>query len=69
MRFNCGPTLAERLTSREKRLSDWHGWFAWHPVRIENNRCAWLELVMRKGRRVHSWHEAWWDFEYRTVPR
>ncbi len=45
MRFNCGPTLAERY-ERKKR---WQPWFAWFPVRlVDTNECAWLETVERR---------------------
>ena len=30
MKFDCGETWQEK----HKRLSDWHRWFAWHPVKL-----------------------------------
>ena len=53
MKFNCGPTQAEKkqkfieeFNSRKKkffedpeviRVQKWHKWFAWKPVRIQVN--------------------------------
>lgn len=54
MKFNCGPTRAERMkkkkhTALKQKLKDeqWHKWFAWYPVRIDKNDCRWLETVER----------------------
>jgi hypothetical protein len=27
----------------------WHKWFAWHPVRTENDGVVWLETVERRA--------------------
>ena len=49
MIFSCGETYEHWI----KRLSNWHKWFAWHPVHIHHNGkrwlCAWLQTVSRKG--------------------
>lgn len=45
MKFNCGPTWAEKKEAKEQ----WHPWFAWHPVRIGSGDCRWLETIERKG--------------------
>jgi len=29
-------------------FSGWHPWFAWHPARIDDCECRWLETVERK---------------------
>jgi len=29
------------------RLSKWHLWFAWHPVRVGDGDVRWLEVVER----------------------
>jgi hypothetical protein len=29
-------------------LREWHRWFAWHPVSIEDGRIVWLEVVERR---------------------
>ena len=33
-----------------RKLTTWHRWFAWHPVRVGHKDCRWLEYVERKGR-------------------
>jgi len=30
------------------RMSRWHRWFAWRPVRVGTHECRWLEFVERK---------------------
>lgn len=42
--------------------TEWHRWFAWHPVKIEHEY-VWLEVVHRKGQQVPYG----WDYEYRVV--
>jgi hypothetical protein len=69
MRFDCGPTAHERRLRRHQRLSHWHTWFAWFPVRLQDNQCAWLERIERKGTLNPSWDEAWWSYEYRAPQR
>lgn len=44
MKFNCGPSFAER----HNRKQQWHKWFAWRPIRLNENDCRWLEYVERK---------------------
>lgn len=48
MKLNCGPSIADRLHARWKRIQQWHTWFAWRPVRLTDNRCVWLERVLRR---------------------
>jgi hypothetical protein len=36
------------LLGRRLRRQKWHRWFAWKPVRIENDQMAWLQYVSRK---------------------
>jgi hypothetical protein len=31
------------------RMKAWSRWFAWHPVRLEDGRMAWLEVVERQA--------------------
>ena len=58
MKFNCGPTKAEKRDSKLKAsydknakrvmsLTEWHRVFAWWPVRTIDNVCCWLEYVER----------------------
>jgi hypothetical protein len=44
MRFDCGETYDERIS----RLTNWHRWFAWHPIKVADHDCRWLEYVERK---------------------
>lgn len=53
MRIDCGETAEEE----NRRLSEWHAWFAWHPVRVGSHDCRWLETIWRKREGV------WWDGE------
>lgn len=39
---------AAKWRDAHAKLFDWHRWFAWHPVRIGNNDCRWLETVERR---------------------
>ena len=52
MRFNCGPSIGDRLEGyferRRGRLKKWHKYFTFMPTRI-NGTCIWLEYVERKG--------------------
>lgn len=51
-----GRTYAARAPSTTP-----HEWFAWHPVRMEDGRLAWLTVVLRQWR----WHEnATWVADY-----
>jgi hypothetical protein len=63
MKFDCGKTREEK---RDK-LTNWHKWYAWYPVRIGSHNCRWLEYVERKLTYV----ECGWDYytnrEYRTL--
>ncbi len=64
MKFNCGPTYEQKMEAKAQP----HKWFAWRPVRLEDGRCAWLEIVERIGT-YHSYIDAWWSFNYRALPR
>jgi len=54
-------------------LTEWHGWFAWYPVKIGENLWAWVEWVERRGTVRQYPSEAggvsiaqdYWDWEYR----
>lgn len=66
MRINCGPTRAERQVRREHRLTHWHNWFAWRPIRIGPRHCVWLETIQRKGRENTSYGGPSYDWDYRV---
>ncbi|MCK5614783.1 hypothetical protein KAR91_73660 [Candidatus Pacearchaeota archaeon] len=63
MRFNCGPTWAEK----KAQLEDWHSWFAWRPVRVGSHDCRWLETIQRKGAHLRGLRSSWWSWEYREA--
>lgn len=46
MRFNV---------KRSTDILDWHCWFAWYPVRLEDGQVAWLEFVERSKFGMSSW--------------
>lgn len=51
MRFTCGERKARReaqLQAEITRVTEWHPWFAWLPVRVTSSDCRWLEWVERK---------------------
>ena len=77
MKFNCGPTPAERrariqkkMDEAEKFLSAWHDHFALIPRRVGPGDCRWLETIERKGvwmpdpwRYPESWEGVWvWSY-------
>lgn len=46
----------------------WHVWFAWHPVRIKDHDCRWLEKVERRGNLEYYYDGGeYWKFEYRAI--
>ncbi len=45
MRFDCG----ESATEKRRRLSVWHKWFAWRPIRVKDHDCRWLEYIERRA--------------------
>lgn len=53
MRFSCGPTRYEENRRLYHKLKEWHKWFAWYPVRLDENQCAWLETIERKYNTVY----------------
>lgn len=40
-----------------KKLSEWHKWFAWHPIKTTDNNWIWLEDV----------HRYMYDWKYITM--
>lgn len=42
------PSPALRSRRRKERLSKYHDWFAWRPVRLSGDYVAWLEWVERR---------------------
>ena len=62
MKFDCGPTWAEK----RERLKNWHPFFAIWPRRVGSRDCRCFEWIERKGTfslvRMHSF----WRWEYRA---
>jgi hypothetical protein len=48
MRFYCGPSPKEQNEVIAGKLREWHRWFAFLPINIGNDQCAWLEFVERR---------------------
>lgn len=46
-----------------KSLTDWHRWYAWHPIKIDGS-WHWLSWVMRKGEYVREEDFGYWNWEY-----
>lgn len=53
MKFNCGPTKAEKRAIKEAKLKEWHKKFLWWPRRMGPRDCRWLEYV--------EYREGWFD--------
>lgn len=67
MRLYCGPTRTEKAVAKERRLEQWHPWFAWRPIRIAPTECVWMEWIERKGRHEYSYGGPSWYWDYRVV--
>ena len=61
MKFDLGETFEEK----RERLSHWHRWFAWRPVRISDHDYRWLEYVERKAEL--DLHAFMFVFDYRPL--
>jgi hypothetical protein len=48
-----------RFTLKPKNVREWHPWFAWYPVKIQNE-VVWLEKVQRKY--TFFWDEAYAEY-------
>ena len=38
-----------------KRVNEWHTWFAWYPVKLEDGDWVWLGRVERSIKPATSW--------------
>lgn len=65
MKFQCRQP--ETYTQQKARLSNWHGWFAWRPVRVGDNDCRWLEVVERRGTFYARYDDHGYIWEYRPA--
>lgn len=60
-------TAPEKEKIRREKLSSWHKWFAWRPVRLEHDKheVRWLGWILRKGRICYDVeHCQYWDWKY-----
>jgi hypothetical protein len=39
---------AAKREAKRKALEQWHPWFAWHPVMLENGDAVWMEHIERR---------------------
>lgn len=68
MRFGLSPKAWERWVILRDRISKWHRWFAWYPVRLYNkDMCVWLEWVEQRAECANSIRAIWY-WEYRLPP-
>ena len=61
MKLDFGETWDEK----KARLGNWHRYFAWYPVKINDHDYRWLEFVWRKGN--YSNINILWYWEYRSL--
>lgn len=59
---------AWREQDRQAKLSNWHTWFAWYPVRLGEFEVVWLERLKRKGKFYEGAGHYWWQWEYAHLP-
>lgn len=48
---------------------NWHTWFAWHPVIVNNAGyvyLVWLEYIERKE--IGYWGDSWYEYEFFKLP-
>lgn len=66
MKFNCGPTSAEKWKAKKAAMAQWHPFFTILPCRVGPRDCRWLETIERRG---EPWalgmYGGWW-WEYRA---
>lgn len=71
MKFNCGTSEQRRRQAARDHWCTWHLWFAWYPVRVDDNDCRWLERVYRKADNIHGGglfkEFTPYDFSYRSL--
>lgn len=58
--------FSETWDQKRNRLSKWHKYYAWFPVRTgpEKATKVWLEPVGRKGDWDSGYGDGWWNWEY-----
>ena len=46
MKKNASKVAANKL--KKSYYDNWHPYYAWWPVRLEDDQCAWLQWVQRR---------------------
>lgn len=63
MKINC-DYFKDRREARDEayvaRITEWHDWYAWFPIRLGNNDCRWFETIKRRGR--FSYRFTGWEY-------
>ena len=76
MKINCGLSNEEKDRLEESqakewydRISVWHNWFAWYPVRVGSKDCRWLETVQRIGIiiRIYDYNCSFDGWKYKAL--
>lgn len=51
LKSNHVKEAEKRLADHQEgeKLQEWHFWFAWYPVRLDDNEVRWMENVGRKA--------------------
>ncbi len=50
------------LANAAKKRAEWHRWFAWHTVEIEDEHFVWLQYVERRGTSEDMGHSTSWYY-------
>ena len=60
-----------KVNSIEKQLhfTNWHPWFAWRPVQLNNDLWCWLESIERRIKEYNSVYRSTISSEYRIKPQ
>lgn len=43
------------------KRTEWHRWFAWHPVKLESGGYVWMQFVQRRMYKFYDYTE-WWIY-------
>lgn len=55
---------------KDERKKQWHNWFAWYPVRINESETVWLEDIQRKGFLADSTKDSpYWKWFYKPYEK
>lgn len=69
MIFSCGENTAHKLA----RMKEWHRWFAWYPVTIDDLvidgqvQCVWLQFIERSSTWYSGATDSGWIHKYRLI--